>query len=142
MLNINEGRNADLMRRCEPLAEYAWIVERVRDNRPALGMEGAVDEAIRSLPEHFVTRPLMLAHKAEVKGMLLTEYNEAEVLELARENARRQGISQGISQGRVEGIVETCKALGVTFAQAVSMVSSSLGLDPAKAREEAAKYWA
>ena len=33
-----------------------------------------------------------LGHKAEVKGMLLTEYNEAEQMELFKEDGRREGI--------------------------------------------------
>ncbi|MBR2255986.1 MAG: hypothetical protein IJ899_01330 [Blautia sp.] len=33
-----------------------------------------------------------LGHKAEVKGMLLTEYNEAEQMELFKEGGRREGI--------------------------------------------------
>ena len=137
MLNINKGRNGELMGACEPLAEYAWIVDRIRANRAALGTEGAVDEAILSMPEHFVTRQTLLAHKAEVKDMLLTEYNEAEALELARENAQRKGYDQGISQG----IVTTCLALGAPFAQASSMVASALGLDAKHADEETRKYW-
>ena len=44
-----------------------------------------------------------LGHKAEVKGMLLTEYNEAEQMELFKEDGRREG--------RAEGIIETLISL-------------------------------
>lgn len=34
-------------------------------------------------------------HMAEVKGMLLTEYNEAETMELFKEDGRKEGIKEG-----------------------------------------------
>ena len=33
------------------------------------------------MPDDFVIKPFLVAHRAEVKGMLLTEYNEAEAME-------------------------------------------------------------
>ena len=48
-----------------------------------------------------------LGHKAEVKGMLLTEYNEAEQMELFKEDGRREGRAEG----RAEGIIETLISL-------------------------------
>ena len=32
MLNINKGRNKDMMAACKPLDEYAWIVDEIRRN--------------------------------------------------------------------------------------------------------------
>ena len=37
------------------------------------------------MPDDFFIKPFLMAHRAEVKGMLLTEYNEAETMELFRE---------------------------------------------------------
>ena len=44
-----------------------------------------------------------MAHRAEVKGMLLTEYNEAETMELFKEEGR--------AEGRAEGILKTLAGL-------------------------------
>ncbi len=41
-------------------------------------------------------------HKAEVEGMLDTEYNEAEVKELFKEEGRAEGLAQGMAQGADE----------------------------------------
>ena len=38
--------------------------------------------------------------------MLLTEYNEAEVMELFEEDGRREGIQEGMKKGRKEGSKE------------------------------------
>ena len=51
-------------------------------------------------------KPFLEAHRAEVKGMLLTEYNEAEQMELFKEDGRREGRAEGRVEGRAEGRVE------------------------------------
>lgn len=84
MLNVNYGRNQKLLTACKPLAEYAWIVNEVRERNLTKDEEGAssaIDQAISTMPDDFVIKPFLVAHRAEVKGMLLTEYNEAEAME-------------------------------------------------------------
>ncbi len=48
------------------------------------------------MPGDFVIKPFLMAHRAEVKGMLLTEYNEAETMELFKEEGRAEGEARGI----------------------------------------------
>ena len=97
MININYGHNRKLLEACEPLREYSWFVEKVREynrpdqdgNRP--GIEAAVDKALDEMPDGFVIKEFLLANRAEVKDMCLTEYNEAEVMEMFREEGREEG---------------------------------------------------
>ena len=106
MLNVNVGRNKELRDACKPLGEYSWLVDEVRRNNTTKdeeGMSSAIDKAISSMPDDYVIKPFLEAHRAEVKGMLLTEYNEAEQMELFKEDGRREG--------RAEGIIETLISL-------------------------------
>ena len=106
MLNVNVGRNKELLDTCKPLGEYSWLVDEVRRNNTTKdeeGMSSAIDKAISSMPDDYVIKPFLEAHRAEVKGMLLTEYNEAEQMELFKEDGRREG--------RAEGIIETLISL-------------------------------
>ena len=91
MLNINSGRNAAMMATCKPLEEYAWIVEEIRKREDVMGLELAIDSSIDEMPEDFEIKSYLEAHKAEVKAMLLTEYNEAKTMELFREEGRTEG---------------------------------------------------
>lgn len=114
MFNVNLGKNETLLEACEPLAEYAWIVDSIRKNERALRgevedgilMETAIDRAIDAIPEGFDTKRYLEAHRAEVKGMLLTEYNEAQAMELFREEGRAEGRAEGRVEGRAEGRIE------------------------------------
>ena len=88
MLNINYGKNQMLMNACEPLKEYAWLVDSIRQKQKMLkDLELAVDKAIEEMPEEFVIRGFLLSNKAEVKGMFLTEYDQDKVLAQERREA-------------------------------------------------------
>ena len=91
MLNINYGKNRELMEGCGPLREYAWLVEKIRENREKMDIEAAVDKAIDEMPEEFVIRKFLIGNRAEVKDMCVTEYNEAETLQMIREEGREEG---------------------------------------------------
>ena len=110
MININHGRSEDILETCEPLREYAWLVEEIRANRRETDIEEAVDMAIANIPQSFVIKPFLEAHRAEVKGMLLTEYNEVEQMELFREEGREEGRAEGREEGRAEGRFEEREA--------------------------------
>ena len=95
MLNINYGKNKALMEACEPLNEYAWLVEAIRHNQKAMkDLEAAIDAALNEMPDEFAIKKFLLLNKAEVKGMFLTEYNQEKVLEQERLDSLKQGIAQ------------------------------------------------
>ncbi len=85
MLNINYGKNRQLMEACKPLYEYAWLVDAIRRHQDKeKNLEAAIDAALTEMPEDFLIRSFLLSNKAEVKGMFLTEYNQEKVLEQER----------------------------------------------------------
>lgn len=95
MLNINYGKNKALMDACEPLSEYAWLVDRIRRYQAELkDLEAAVDKALAEMPNEFLIKKFLLLNKAEVKGMFLTEYDQDKVLAQERRDSLRQGIKQ------------------------------------------------
>ena len=103
MLNINYGKNKSLLSSCRPLKEYSWLVERIRENQQTMGIEEAVDRAILDVPEDFETREFLIGHRAEGKDMCITEYNEAETMQMIREEGREEGRKEGRKEGREEG---------------------------------------
>ena len=103
MLNINYGKNKDLMDTCRPLGEYAWLVDRVRHHQHVLhNFEAAVDAAIDEMPEDFVIRAFLLANRAGVKAMFLTEYDKEREFELLRREERREASRETESYVREE----------------------------------------
>lgn len=110
MININYGHNKEIMQACKPLQEYSWVVRTIREKH-AQGetLEQAIEYTIRTIPGDYVIRSFLEGHRAEVKGMLLTEYNEAETIEIARENSRKEGIKEGIEKGTINTLLDLVK---------------------------------
>jgi hypothetical protein len=80
------------MEACKPLSEYAWAVHEARKNKAKEDLSSAIDRTITDMPDDFIIKPFLVAHRAEVRGMLLTEYNEAETMEMFKEEGRAEGI--------------------------------------------------
>ena len=95
MININQGYNTPLMDACQPLDEYVGIIESIRRLKRTQPLEAAIDQTIDTLPDASIIKPYLSAHKAEVKNMLLTEYNETETMELFKEEGRAEGRQEG-----------------------------------------------
>ncbi len=105
MININKGHSQGLMNSCQPLDEYAWSVDSVRQYKKTENLEAAIDKTLDSMPDSFLIKPFLEEHRAEVKNMLLTEYNEAETLEMFKRDYLAEGRAKGRAEGRAEGRV-------------------------------------
>ncbi len=106
MININYGKNKALMEACEPLKEYAWLVDAIRRHEKiSHDIEVAVDAAIDEMPDDFLIKKFLLKNKAEVKGMFLTEYDQEKVVEYLR----LEGIERGIEQNQEQVATDMLK---------------------------------
>ena len=77
MLNINYGKNQDILSKCKPLEEYSYFVDEIRKaHGTGANMAEAVEGAIMKLPEDSIIQPLLRANRAEVIDMILEEYDE------------------------------------------------------------------
>ena len=81
MININYGKNAELLNRCKTLGEYSWFIERIRYHCEYAEISEAVNTALDEMPESFLIKCFLENNKAEVTDMCITEYNEAETLQ-------------------------------------------------------------
>lgn len=62
-------------------------MEEIRKNSEQMDIDTAVDHAIDSMPEEYVIRPFLAGNRAEVRDMCITEYNEAETMQMTAEQA-------------------------------------------------------
>ena len=102
MININAGHSNEIMQNCRTLREYAWFVEKTREKlaeseignmseeEREIAKERAIDEVLDAMPEDFVIKPFLIANRAEVKHMLLTEYDEKKTMEMFARDARKE----------------------------------------------------
>ena len=112
MLNINLGRNQELMERCRTLKEYAQFVDRVRRMIAETGaLESAVDRAVKDCIRDGILENFLSSHRAEVLDVILTDYNEQEYIAMEREEAWEDGKSEGLTEGLSEGLSVSREAI-------------------------------
>lgn len=103
MLNINLGHNKELMDRCKKLMEYAQFVNRIRTyTGMKLSFEESVDRAVKECIQEGILREILEKNKAEVKNVILTEFNEQLYWEAIRKEGRDEGKEEGKKEGREE----------------------------------------
>ena len=97
MLNINYGCNRELMDKCRELHDYSLFIDSVRKGvHEGKSVEKSVDDAILFALEDGTVKNLLKKNRAEVKRMVLTEYNEELHLKTIREEEREKFILEFI----------------------------------------------
>ncbi len=107
MLNINRGHNRVLMEKCRTLWEYAEFIGRIRENiNQGFMLEDAVDDAVESCIRDNILADYLKAHRAEVKEIMLTEYDEKFHIAHEKKISREEGIAEGLAQGIAESVLQ------------------------------------
>lgn len=106
MLNINFGKNQELLGKCKALYEYASYVEKVKKYKKKMSLREAVDRAVNEAIEENYLDGFFRTHKEGVIDVSLTEYNEAEFIENRREEGRKEGEKEGLAKGKKEGLAK------------------------------------
>ena len=144
LLNINLGHNQELMEHCQKLREYAQFVAEVRKrlDRGAL-LEEAADEAVSHCIREGVLSEFLIAHRAEVNEVILTEYDEQFHIASEKELSRKEGVELGRREGKEEGrregikvLIETLAEMGSPKSEIASKLQERFGLSS----EEAETY--
>ncbi len=81
-LNINYGHNKEILEKCKVLGEYAAFIGKVKEYQKTMTIEEAVDRAVNECIEEGILKDILLGHRAEVKNMILTEYDEEKTMRL------------------------------------------------------------
>lgn len=107
MININYGHNRELMENCRELYEYSYLVEEVRKGRKSgLSLADSVDRAVNTCIENDILKEFLSRHRAEVKNMILEEFDMEKHLKLVR----MEGYQEGEEKGKAK-ITELMKKL-------------------------------
>ena len=102
------------MLKCKKLGEYSYFVDCVRKCSSKKSFLKAIDEAVKECIEKGILADFLKKHIAEVRTVLLTEFDEERdykiiaegFKELYKEEGLEEGRKEGIKEGRKEGIKE------------------------------------
>ena len=106
MINVNSGHNKEIMDRCKPLADYAELVKRIRDNLDqGFSKEEAVRMAIDSCIADGILEDILRKERARVVNSLIRGLTEEEVKELREweiEHSYELGLEKGLEKGHIQ----------------------------------------
>ena len=136
VININEGRNIDIVNRCKKLAEYSAFMARRYDFWKEFGdKETALKETVKYCQKNDILKEFLEVHASEVLNMLLEEWNLEDAKAVWYEEAREDGLAEGRAEGRAEGHAEG-HAEGFCQGQqhVLELLSQGLSVDEVKQR--------
>ena len=129
LCNINVGHNEALLKRCARLGDYAKFIACVREKmKSGSSASEAVDEAVEQCIREGILADILREHRAEVIGMVLSEWDSEKMRKLDREEGREEGRKEGRKEGREEGRKEGRKeGREETLLDAVHNLMQTLG---------------
>ena len=105
VLNINAGRNNDMMRKCRRLTDYAEFIAQIRWKMDeGWSLEEATEISIKQCIDKGILVDILTKHGTEVCRMILTEYDEQEEREYQRAEGRAEGRELGLAEGIERGV--------------------------------------
>lgn len=83
LLDVNVGKNLDLMKSCRCLQEYTTFVGKVKEYKQKYSdLDVAIENAIDYCIRHDIMKGFLRKHKAEVARLIFREFDEAEYMRL------------------------------------------------------------
>lgn len=102
MINLNEGKNEELLSKCKPLSDYMTLINKInRYKKTFKTLKEAVNQAINECIEENVMADFLRKHRGDVMNSCLTEFSEV----LFKKGA--------IEEGRIEASTENARNLFV-----------------------------
>ncbi len=127
-LNINEGRNHELLEQCQILREYAAYVALVRKYAKSMELEAAVEKAVDKCIHDGILEEFLQRNRAEVIAVSIFEYDKEEEERKLRKAEFEAGELSGIEKGRQRErleIVQTLVENGMSVLEIANMLKVS-----------------
>lgn len=131
VLNINYGKNKQLMGKCKRLKDYAMFVGRVRSYVAKMdSLEKAVDRAMNECIEKGVLSDILRKHRGEVLDMILTEYDEQAHIA----NEKRWSFEEGLDTG-IRKFIEIALEEDMKEETIIRKLEEKFSMESVKAKE-------
>jgi len=103
--NVNHGHNPVILKKSETLDDYSIFIDKIREyQKEEDSLEKAARSAIIYCIKNNILKEYLEAHASEVLNMLLTEWNQDEAVEVAREEGHEDGFKEGLEEGEEIGM--------------------------------------
>ena len=96
MLNINQGKNKELLELCRTLKEYMIFVDRIRLYAKTMELDAAAERAVDECIHEGVLSDFLRKNRGEAIEMSIFKYDEERELKLIRRAEYEEGREDGL----------------------------------------------
>ena len=105
VININQGRNEGIVKKCKTLNGYCAFIGKVREyEKEGNSKEEAMKKAVLYCRDHDILKEFLEANATEVLNMLLTEWNLEDAKKVWYEDGREEGREEIARNALAEGV--------------------------------------
>lgn len=136
MLNINLGHNRKLMEKCRKLMEYACFVSKIRNYLTEMSLEDAADRAVHDCIAEGILADILKKNQAEVRKVILTEYDEDWHIENEKRDSFAEGMEIGVQRTKQEAvniIIAICQEFYLSPEEIKAKIKEKYGLSDEEA---------
>ena len=96
VLNINWGKNRELMEKCRKLQDYSRFIAVIREQLQAgMDIREAMRYAISFCIDHEILSDILTQYGGEIMNSILREFDEEKYRKMLEEESRREGMEAG-----------------------------------------------
>lgn len=104
MININLPAGHAILRKCEPLYEYSWFMQRIKTYlEQEMHRDAAITQTIKDCVREGIFAEFVREHGSEVENMLFTQFNLEDAKKVWCEEWYEDGVEDGIEFGKAQG---------------------------------------
>ena len=113
VININLPENHSLLKKCRPLYEYSWFIQRIKEYiASGSTRDDAVIRAVGDCEREGILVDFVREHGSEAVNMLFTQFNMEDALEVQYEEGFETGIEAGTKKGGMQMLIQkVCRKL-------------------------------
>lgn len=108
-ININPGKNKELLKACKTLSDYSEYTSRVRKYAKTVEIQEAVERAVRECIQEGILAEFLERYRAEAIAVSIYEYDEERQRRLDREEGMELGMELGMERGMSQQKLEDVK---------------------------------
>ncbi|MCL2069446.1 MAG: Rpn family recombination-promoting nuclease/putative transposase [Treponema sp.] len=133
VLNINEGKNEAIVKKCRFLSQYSAFTAKVRElKNGGYSLQEAIKRAVVYCRSHDILKEFLEKQASEVLSMLMTEWNMDDALAVRYEEGLEDGEQKGIQIGEKKGELKNKKYV-------LDLIDQGLSIEELKQRLENSK---
>lgn len=105
VLNINWGKNRELMEKCKKLQDYSRFIAVIREQLAnGQNIEDAMRYAVKYCIDHDILSDVLIQYGGEIMSSILRDFDEEEYRQMLEEESRREGFLKGQEAGHKAGL--------------------------------------